>query len=451
MTDFTKGNATRQILIFTLPMLIGNVFQQVYNMVDAMVVGRYVSGDALASVGTAGVILNFMLAVMAGLTTGASVLLAQFFGAKQQDNVKRTVSTSFIFLAVLQLVVSVGGFLIIPAFLRLMSVPADIFGDTVLYLRIMLAGMIFPMIYNVYVAYLRALGDTKRPLYILIFSTVLNLGLDLLFVLRFRLGVAGVAYATIVAQALAALCIYLYVRRYMQILRVDKLVFDRSLFGPLLRYSIPSAIQLSMTSLASLTIVRLVNSFGSVILAGYTAATKLDQFAMMPLSNVSMAISTFCAQNMGAGREDRARQGLRSGLIIMCGMSVGLSGLLLLCGRWLVSQFVDAAAVDAVSIVSAGNSYLMVLACFYLLFAVFFAFNGFFRGVGDAVIVMALTITSLTIRALSSYALNYFTGMGVASIAWSIPIGWGLCGAFCVYYYKARKWAGKAAVRRHTA
>ena len=446
MKDFTKGNPTTQILLFSLPMLIGSVFQQFYNMADAVVVGRYVSSSALAAVGTAGTIINFMLAIMGGLATGASVMISQFYGAGEQEKLRRTVSTSVVALLALIFVISTGGIAIMPAFMRALNVPADIFDDTLLYLRILLAGMVFMMIYNLFTAYLRALGDTKRPLYILMLSTILNIFLDLLFVLKFDMGVAGVAWATLIAQAIAGIACYAYVVKRVPLLTLKNLAFDPVLFRSLLRYSVPAAIQLSLTSFASLTIVRLVNSFGSVEIAGYTAAIKLDQLALMPLMNLSLAVSTFVAQNMGAHQEERAKQGLRSGALIMGITAVVVSSFVMIFGRPLISFFVDENAASSAQIIQSGSSYLMVIAFFYILHAMFFAFNGFFRGVGDAVVVMALTITSLTIRAGSAHFLVHFGGLGIEAVAWSIPIGWGLCTLFCLWYYKKRLWQGKAAV-----
>ena len=446
MNDFTKGNPTKQILLFSLPMLIGSVFQQFYNMADAVVVGRYVGSNALAAVGTAGTILNFMLAIMGGLATGASVLISQFYGAGEYEKLKRTVSTSVVALSVLTVVISVGGVLIMPAFLRMLNVPPEIFDDALIYLRILIGGIVFMMIYNLFTAYLRALGDTKRPLYILIISTILNIFLDLLFVLKFGLDVMGVALATLIAQAIAGVVCYTYVVKRVPLLKIENFAFDSTLFRSLLRYSLPAAIQLSITSFAALTIVRLVNSFGAVDIAGYTAAVKLDQLALMPLMNLSMAISTFVAQNMGANLEERARKGLRSGALIMAVTAITVSGFIMIFGKQLISFFVDESAANTPQIIQSGTSYLVVIAFFYILHAMFFAYNGFFRGVGDAVIVMVLTITSLTIRSVSAHLLVHFAGFGIEAVAWSIPIGWGLCTLFCAWYYKKRLWCGKTAL-----
>ena len=444
--DFTKGNATKQILLFSLPMLIGNVFQQLYSMADAVIVGRLVGGDALAAVGASASLLAFFLAMLIGLTTGASVVISQLFGAGQEERLKRTVSTSILFLAGLGLILSALGVAFAAPLMRLMNTPQEVFGDAVWYFSICMGGCIFQMIYNVYSAYLRALGDAKTPLVFLILASLLNIGLDILFVGPLNMKVAGAALATVLAQGLSGLACYLYARKKVPLLHITKWVFDKQLFKLILRYSIPAAVQFSLTSLASLTIVRLVNGFGSSAVAGYTAAIKIDQFATMPLSNISLAISTFAGQNMGAGQEQRAKQGLKSGLIAMVGVGIVLSLVIFAFGNTLVRLFVDSADASFNEIVRIGHEYLSIMAYIYTLFAIFFAFNGFFRGVGDATIVMVLTIVSLTLRAVSAHLLVAYANMGPEAVAWSIMVGWALCGAIAFFYYKKRLWAGKAAV-----
>lgn len=443
MKDFTRGNVTKQILLFTIPMLIGNVFQQIYSMVDSVVVGRYVGGDALAAVGVGLNVLNFLLSVLIGLTTGASVVISQFYGAKQEEKLKQTVSTSIIFLAGLSLVVMAFGITLSPALLRMLDAPADIFDDGVLYMRVLMGGMIFPIFYNMYTAYLRALGDSRSSLFILIFCTILNTGLDLIFVIQFHLGVLGVAVATVIAQALSVLLCYLYIRRRVPLLRIHKLTFDRGLFHSILRYGTPAAVQLSVVSFANLTITRLINSFGKAAMAGITASAKIDQLAIMPVSTISMALSTFVGQNMGAGKEERARKGLRSSMIFMVLVAISISGFLFLIGPQLISFFLKPGEKGADEILRIGLEYLNILVGSYVLFAFLFAFNGFFRGVGDAVIAMVFPVVSLTIRTVSAHLLVHLAGMGSEALAWSIPIGWGLCGFFSWIYYRKRMWVGK--------
>lgn len=447
MNDFTSGNAAKQILLFSLPMVVGNLFQQLYSMADAVVVGRYVSGNALAAVGVGMNLLHFLLAVLIGLTTGASVVISQFYGAKRPDRVRATVSTSIIFLAVFSVVVSVAGVALSPFFMRLLKASPEIFDDAVLYTRILMAGMAFPIFFNMYTAYLRALGDSRSPLYILIFCTLLNIGLDLLFVLRFGMGVYGAAVATLCAQAASALLCFAYAQRHVPLLNVRRLEFDGELLRAILKYGTPAALQLSLVTLANLTITRLINSFGAAAMAGVTAAARIDQLAIMPVSNISMALSTFVAQNMGAGQERRARKGLRLALIYMLILSALITAGLMLWGTPLISLFLNENETGTPEILRVGLEYLNILVIFYFLFAFLFGFNGFYRGVGDAMIAMAFPVASLAIRTISAYMLVDYAHMGPEALAWSIPIGWGLTSLASYIYYKKRLWAGKVIAR----
>lgn len=450
MQDFTKGNAAKQILLFSLPMLIGNIFQQFYSMADAFIVGRFVGGGALAAVGSSMALVNFLIGALIGLTTGASVVISQCFGAREEEKLKRSVSTSIIFLAGLSVLISVIGYIFTPVFLRLLDTPPEISDMAVSYLRVILGGITFPVFYNMYMAYMRALGNSKSPLYILIFATILNIGLDVLFVAEFDWGVAGAAWATILSQSISMILCIFYANRYVPLLRIHKFIFDRELFIPILKNSLPAAMQISITSFAMLTITRLINSFGALAVAGYTAAQRLDMFAMMPLQSLSMALSTFVGQNMGAGLEQRAKKGFGYTMLFMLVIGVAMSIFVLLLGKGLISLFINKSDPDAPSIIIFGTDYLSVISMFYVFFAVFFSFNGFFRGAGDAVIVMVLTISSLTIRALSAYYLAGRFDMGPEAVGWSIPIGWGLCSLVAWFYYAKGFWRNKVAVRSAT-
>ena len=446
MNDFTTGKISKQLLLFSIPMLIGNLFQQMYSVVDMLVVGRYVGGDALAAVGVSMTAAVFVISFLQGLTTGASVVISQFFGAKEYDRLQRTVSVSIVVLFCFAVILAVLGLTLSPLILRLLNTNADVFDDALAYLRILLAGIVFPVFYNMYTAYMRALGDSRRPLYFLICATLLNIVLDLFFVIVLDMGVPGVAIATIIAQAVAAALCFIYATLRVQLLKVRKLVFDSKLFRLILRYGTPAAMQLSIVSLAQLSITRLINSFGSAAMAGIFAASRIDQFAIMPISNLSMAMSTFVAQNMGAGLEERAKKGFHRALLYMLICAVFMSAVLMAFSHPLIALFLNKGDANTPEILRIGGEYLNVLVIFYFLFAFLFAFNGFFRGVGDAVMAMVFPIVSLTVRALAAYGLIGFFAMGPEALAWSIPIGWGLSSALSWLYYKKRLWAGKTVV-----
>jgi len=445
MNDFTKGSISKQLIAFAVPMLIGNLFQQLYNLADALIVGRFVGGIALAAVGVSMSMAMFFISVLMGLTTGASIVISQFYGAKKHDRLKDTVSVSIVFYLILSVLLSVPGIIFAPQLLRMLDVSPYIFDDALIYLRIIIAGMIFPVFYNMYIAYLRALGDTRKPLYILIFTVILNVGLTILCVVVLEMGVMGAAVSTVFSQMLATILCFLYTRRYAPLLKVSKLFFDFKLFRTILRYGIPAALQLSFISLAHLFITRLIFLFGPAAMAGITAVGRIDQLAIMPIATLGMALSTFVAQNMGAKIEERARRSFHISLAYMVSLAVFISVILMIFAPQLISLFLDPADVDSVEILRVGQEYLNIMVMFYFLFAILFAFNGFFRGAGDAVIAMVFPILSLTIRTLSAYGLVHFAGMGPEALAWSIPIGWGVSGFLSFFYYKKRLWAGKLA------
>ena len=445
MNDFTKGSISKRLIAFAMPMLIGNLFQQLYNIVDALVVGRFVGGGALAAVGVSMNIAMFFISVLIGLTNGAAIVIAQFYGAKQLDRLKSAMSVSIIFYAGLAIVISVCGVIFAPHMLRMLDASPDIFDEALIYLRIIMGGMVFPVFYNVYIAYLRALGDTRRPLYILIFTVCLSAALTFFFVITLNMGVAGAAISTIFSQMVAMVLCYFYAHRYSPLLTVSKLTFDLGLFKIILRYGVPSALQLSFISLATLFITRLINYFGYAAMAGITAVTRIDALAIMPIITLGMALSTFVAQNMGAGIEERAKKGFHISLLHMMIFAVIISGILMAFAPQLISLFLNPGDADTPEILRVGQSYLNIMVIFYFMFALFSAQNSFFRGVGDAIIAMAFPMISLTIRTLSAYGLVFIGGMGPEALAWSIPIGWGVCIILSFIYYKKRLWAGKLA------
>ncbi|MCL1829830.1 MAG: MATE family efflux transporter [Oscillospiraceae bacterium] len=437
--DFTKGKITRQIVLFTLPLLLGNLCQQLYSVADAIIVGRYISGGTLAAVGSSTAIIGFLNGSLLGLTIGAAVVISHCYGASEQQRLRRTFTTSVIFLVIVSLCLSVLGFILSPVLLRLLSTPVEIFDYAVRYLRLSIIGLVFQAIFNMYSSYMRALGDSKHPLYLLICASLLNILLDYAFVAWFNLGVAGVALATIVSNVFAVLLSILLVRRQIPLLKVEVLVFDKESFPAILRNSLPAAIQMTGTSLISLLITRLANSFGELAAAGYSAAIRLDSFALLLLESLSLTMATFAGQNIGAGNVLRAKKGYRNILIMMLTIALCASAFVLLFGKQILGIFVSQQDPNSGRIVSYGWEFLATIGMFYVLHALFFSFNGFFRGTGDATIVMILTISSLSIRVICSYLFAATIVSGPAAIGYSIPIGWAICGTIaCIYYRKGK-------------
>ena len=450
MIDFTTGKPMKQILIFSVPLLMGNLLQSLFQVADAMIVGRFIGGTSLAAVGSSMAIIHFLIGALAGLATGASIVISQFLGAKKDDELKLAVSTSMIAMVGLALILTVFGVLGAGTMLRLLGVEDIIFADAETYLRVFMAGIVFPIYLNVYMAYMRALGDSRSPLILLAISAVLNVVFTIMFIVVFDWGMVGVSLATIIANAFGAIaCMFIAERKIPQLrLRLKDLKFDKKIFKLILRYGVPASVQLSITSLASLTIMRLVNSLGAVATAGFSVGLRVENFAMMPLLNINMAIATFVGQNIGAGNETRAKQGLRSGMKLILGIGIVTSAILLFFGADLMRLFVEPDYINAEGIIREGALYLSVISMFFTLFGIFFAFNGFFRGVGDQVTVMILTIISLTLRATLAHVLILGFGWGLEAVAWSMPVGWLLCSIYAVFHYKLGRWKGKTVVNR---
>jgi len=446
MKDFTQGSITKQIIIFVIPMMIGSVFQQLYSLADAVIVGRYIGGGSLAAVGISMTVSFFLTSLLIGLTSGASILISQLYGAKDIRQMKRVISTSIIFLTILAIILTIFGITLTPLILRALGTPLDIVNDAKIYMRITMGGIIFTVFYNMYTAYLRALGEAKRPLYILIFSSLLNIGLNYLFVPVWGLGIAGAAVGTVISQGVAAILCYVYVRYNVPLLRVEEMVFDKTLLIAILKYGLPAALQMSMVALAALIITRLINSFGTAAIASIAAVQRIDQLAIIPIFTLSTALSVFVGQNMGAGKEERCLKGLRIVMLQALVMAIGISAALLVFGRRLIALFIYQYDENVYEILEIGHNYMRIMILFYFLFAILFSFNGFFKGVGDAVIAMVFPGISLTIRTVAAYGLVYLGGMGPEALAWSIPLGWVVACILSFIYYKRRLWVGKMAI-----
>lgn len=292
--DMRKGNPTKLMLKFAFPMLIGNIFQQLYNMVDSIVVGRFVGKNALAAVGTSFSLINFITLLIIGLCMGSSIVISQYYGAEEYGRLKRVISTSSIFILIITIFLTVITFLFAKPLLVLIKTPPEILEDSTLYIKIIFAGLIFVSVYNAISALLRAMGDSKTPLYFLMVACVLNIVLDLVFVIKFNMGVAGVAYATVIAQAVASILSVIYVFSKVPLLRMkrNEFIFDKTLFPLIAKYSVLSSMQQSIMAIGMVGVQGIINTFGSDIIAAYTAAVKVDSLAYLPVQDFGNAFST---------------------------------------------------------------------------------------------------------------------------------------------------------------
>ncbi len=443
MRNLTEGNETKEIILFALPMLIGNVFQQLYNMVDSIVVGQFVGKQALAAVGSSFAVLFLMIALIMGVTMGFTILIAQYFGARDKVKVRAVVDTAYIVLFWSALVLSVVGVLAVPLILKLLRVPADVAPEAGTYLRILFAGSLATFGYNGVAAILRGIGDSKTPLYLLIAASFLNIALDLLFVVAFGWGVAGVAWATIISQAASFLGALVLLNKRNEVVRlsVRELRFDPEMFRLSLKLGIPSGIQQTLVAAGMMVLTRVVNAFGTDVMAGFSAASRLDTFAMMPTMNLGMAVSTFTGQNLGAGKPERVRRGHSSALLVGLGISLVIGAVMVFGGPGMVRLFTRDGEVIRI-----GARYLLIVGAFYSLFTIMFVNNGVLRGAGDVMVPMVNTLLALWIvRIPTAVALS--ARMGPDGIWWSIPAGWLMGAVFSSWYYRTGKWKTKAVVR----
>lgn len=444
--DMLTGKPAREILLFALPMLLGNIFQQLYNVVDSVVVGRCLGENALAAVGGAFPIMFILNAVAMGLTIGASILLSQLYGAGREEAFQKTLYTTILTMAVLTVVLTAAGQVLIHPLLRLMGTPPSTFSDSALYLRIIFGGIVFTFSYNTSSALFRAIGDSKTPLYFLITASVLNIALDLFLVVVCNMGVAGAAVATVVSQGLSFLLSLLYIIIKVPLLRLrrEHCVFDPKLLRSVLRFGVPTMLQQVSVSLSVMCVQGMVNQFGAKVMAGYAVAGKIESLAMMPMFNISSALSTFAAQNIGAGSEARAREGLRVTALLAAAICGGLALIIYLVRVPLIALFVKSGADPLVF--TFGSGYLGVVCAFYIVNALYNTLGGMLRGVGDTGVNMAVAVLSLVVRVAASLLLARYTALGFAAIWWGLPISWGVGLLLCVLRYLSGGWRAGTAV-----
>lgn len=436
MKDLTTGGEGRLIWNFTLPMLAGNALQQSYNIVDSVIVGRAIGKSALAAVGASFPILFLLISLIIGATMGFSILISQFFGARDMARVRRTIDTSYIFLFFASLLMTAAGLLFSGPILRLLNTPAEILPQALTFLRITFGGLVFLFGYGSVSAILRGLGDSKTPLYVSAVSLLLNAGLVVLFVVGLGWGIAGSAWATLIAQSVSFLGAAVYLNRTHPVLkfRLRGLEFDRAILKRALAIGLPSGVQQMLAAGGMMALTRLVNGFGTDAMAGYTAAGRVDTFAIMPAMSLSAAISTFVGQNVGAGKLDRVRNGLRAALLISAGTSLLTTLTVVVFGWHLIAMFNPDPAVVAV-----GSRYLLIAGGFYIVFSSMFVVNGALRGAGDTMIPMLVTVLALwVIRVPVS---TFLSGrIGLDGIWWGAPVAWCAGLAFSAGYFATGRW-----------
>lgn len=433
--DLLTGNVTRSMLLFAAPMILGNLLQQFYNIADTLIVGKFLGSDALAAVGSSYTLMTFLTSIILGLCMGSGAVFSILYGAKKEDEMKASFFVSFLFILLVTILINGAVLCLIRPILRLLQIPADIFDQTGRYLRIIFYGIGFTFLYNYFACLLRALGNSLIPLIFLGTAALINIGLDLLFVIVFRWGVAGAAWATITAQGFSAFGILLYSLRKIPEIRLEKKhrVIRASLVKNIGQYSLITCLQQSIMNFGILMIQGLVNSFGVSVMAAFAAAVKIDSFAYMPVQDFGNAFSTFIAQNYGACQTDRIRTGIRSAIRTAFLFCLTVSSLVCLFAPTLMLIFVQPWETEVIAI---GVRYLRIEGACYCGIGCLFLLYGLYRGMDRPGMSVILTVISLGTRVLLAYLLAPIPAIGLSGIWWAIPIGWFLADAAGLLYYR---------------
>jgi len=419
--DMTKGTPWKLILFFTIPILIGNVFQQFYNMADTIIVGRFVNIDALAAVGTTGPALFLILGFAIGMTGGFGIIAAQRFGANDEEGVRYSVATSIILCGIITVVLTFVSMLTANTLLKAMNTPDNIMKEAHLYLMIMYAGTGAIIYYNMIASILRALGDSKTPLYFLILSSLMNILLDLALIIIFHMGVAGAAIATVVSQLCSALLCTLYTARKYKILslKMHHFKMNKWLITTHLRIGIPMAIQSSITTLGVMILQAALNVFGSDVIAAYTAANKVEAIIMQIFNSLGLTMATYCGQNMGAHQIDRIKQGIRSSTAMsLIGSGIGIC-INVFFGGFLTGLFMNEVNVE---ILDYAQQYLNIVAVFYPPLALLFLYRNVLQGVGESLFPMLGGVTEFVARLLVIFTLPSM--LGYVGVCLASPVAW---------------------------
>jgi len=446
MKDLSVGKEGKLILNFATPMLLGNIFQQMYNVVDSIIVGNVLGKEALAAVGASFPIIFALISLLIGIAIGSTVIISQYFGAKDIKNVKRAIDTLYIFIFFASIAISIIGISASSGIFRLIKLPENIIPQATLYLNIYLTGVIFHFGFNGTSAILRGLGDSKTPLYFMIIATITNIFFDYLFIVIFKWGIAGAAFATIVAQAGAFLSAIIYLNRTHPIINLSwrRLYFDRNIFIKNFRIGFPIGFQMVFVSLSMIVMYWLVNPFGTDVVAAYSVVFRIDSFASLPAMNFAAALSTFVGQNLGAKKPERVRQGLISTLRMTALISLTISTFAFTLSDELISLFTSDQNVIAI-----GSEYLLIVSPFYIVFSTMFIIGGVMRGAGDTLVPMIITFMALwVVRIPTCYYLAQ--RMGETGIWWGIPLAWMTGVTLSFIYYSTGRWKLKVLIKQET-
>lgn len=432
----TKGEPGKVLLGFTLPMLGSVVFQQLYNIVDSVVAGKCIGPNALAAVGSSYPITMIFVAIALGCNVGCSVLISQLFGAKKLEDMKTALYTSLLAALVLSIILTAIGFFGCGEMLRLLQTPKNIFVDSALYLKIYTAGLVFVFLYNICNGIFTALGDSTTPFLFLVISSLANIVLDLVFVICFHMGVSGVAWATFIAQGVAAIAAFIVLLKRIKMIPTEKYqLFSLKMLQKIAWLSIPSILQQSFVSVGNLFIQSMVNSYGSVVIAGYSGAIKLNTFAITSFGTLATSLSNFTAQNIGAGKTERVKQGFKSCIKMSICIIVPFSLLYVFGGGLVMQLFVNEGSKE---VIQEGQLFLRIVAPFYIMVCIKLVCDGVLRGAAAMRLFMISTFSDLILRVVLAFLLQIFWGSIGIWIAW--PIGWMIGMAASIAFYVKGSW-----------
>lgn len=456
--NLTEGNIWWQIIYFAIPLLLGNLFQQLYNMVDAWVVGNYVSDAAFAAVGTVSPIINTLIGFFMGLSSGAGVVISQAYGKGDMHEVKHSVTASVIMTLVMGVIFTVVGISFTPMMLNFINTPDEVTPEATVYLQIYFAGVIGLMIYNMGSGILRAVGDSKRPFYFLVVAAVLNIVLDLVFVINFNMGVAGVALATIISQFVSAILVTVVILKTSSPVKlvISELIYDALhikeilyIYRKIIKVGLPAAVQMAVTAFSNVFIQSYINYFGKECMSGYTAYSKVDQILFLPMQSLSLSATTFVGQNLGADRSERAKRGANTALLLSVISTILLAIPVLIFADGLVAFF-----IDVPSAVEYGTMFLRFMTPFYLLCTVNQVYSGALRGAGNGRDPMIIMLTSFVVfRQIYMYVVANYISNTVIPIVAAYPAGWALSSILTIIVYMSCPFVreGRARNKRNKA
>lgn len=433
----TSGSSGKRMMFFALPLLLGNLFQQLYNTVDSLIVGNFLGSSALAAVSSSGSLIFMLIGFLSGISAGAGVVISQYFGAEDVPNIQRAVHTTVAFGIAAGLLMTIVGILLSPQILAWMGTPESVMPESISYLQIYFSGSLGFVLYNVFVGILQAVGDSRHPLYYLMASSVINLVLDILFIGFFHTGVGGAALATVISQVFSAILCFVQLLRTKESyqLRLSSIRFDLPMLGRIIRIGLPSGVQNSIIAFANVVVQSYINAFGEMAMAGYGAYTKIEGFAFLPINSFTMAMTTFVGQNLGAGQIERTRKGARFGILVTVVMAELIGVIVMLFAPQLIAAFDSTPAV-----VQFGVEKARTAALFYCLLAYSHSVASVIRGAGKAVVSMLIMMTFWCVVRVAFLAVSIPFTHSVLVVYAVYPLTWALSSVAFFFYYRRANW-----------